>query len=591
MESKVETTKTEHFSWLDVPKAIWYFLDKDKAKFGVFFFILLGIFFYDLVPVYIVGKIVDFFTAYTPGQSLNLFYFYSFFVGSTWILAAIIRNYAKNRIMRIGQHARSNARIWGFERLTEFSLEWHNKENTGNKLQRIFTGSDAIYELMKIIRSRLLKIASSIVGVLAVFVFTDIKFVVLVFIYSAVYLYAEFIISKRIFRLSNEFNTLNQSASGTYMESAGNILSVKALGGESGIVNRVMNREILSRNISIKKLNANSFKWRVLNVISGAAIGVFLLMTGFSVLSSALTLGMVLVFYTYFSKLGESLADMSDLHSDMLDVRSNLAHMMPIFRETEFIKTGNESFPEYWNAIKINNISMDYGSGQHGLKDFSLEIARNSKVGIAGTSGSGKSTLAKIILGLYKIKSGGIHVGERDYYDISHNDMLDHITVVLQETELFNLSLRENITMMRTENSELLNRAVEISELGAVIDRLPEGLDAKIGEKGYMLSGGERQRLGIARAIYKNAPIILLDEATSALDSETEGKIMAKLLGEYGKDKTFVIIAHRLGTLRYTDRIAVVADGSVVEEGNYTELMSKPKSYFSRMNQEKSQNI
>ena len=105
-----------------------------------------------------------------------------------------------------------------------------------------------------------------------------------------------------------------------------------------------------------------------------------------------------------------------------------------------------------------------------------------------------------------------------------------------------------------------------------------------------MLSGGERQRLGIARAIYKNAPIVLMDEATSSLDSETEGKIMEKLLGEYGKDKTFLIIAHRLGTLKYTDNIAVMERGRVVEEGGYSKLMDNSSSVFYRMNQQKKQN-
>jgi len=141
--------------------------------------------------------------------------------------------------------------------------------------------------------------------------------------------------------------------------------------------------------------------------------------------------------------------------------------------------------------------------------------------------------------------------------------------------------------MMRVEDKELLDIAVEISNLDEVIGRLPEGLDAMIGEKGYMLSGGERQRLGIARAIYKNAPIIILDEATSSLDSETEGKIMEKLLGEYGKDKTFLIIAHRLGTLKYTDNIAVMERGKVVEEGSYDKLMNNQSSVFYRMNKEK----
>ena len=140
--------------------------------------------------------------------------------------------------------------------------------------------------------------------------------------------------------------------------------------------------------------------------------------------------------------------------------------------------------------------------------------------------------------------------------------------------------------MMRNLDVGLLSKAVEISQLKEVIDKLPNGLDSLIGEKGYMLSGGERQRLGIARAIYKNAPIVILDEATSSLDSETEGRVMEKLLGEYGKEKTFLIIAHRLGTLKYTDSISVMEDGEVVENGGYKKLMDDDNSVFHKMNQE-----
>lgn len=364
------------------------------------------------------------------------------------------------------------------------------------------------------------------------------------------------------------------------------MLSIKALGGEKGIVERVADRETLSHDISVKKANANNFKWRVMQFINGIALGTFLFITGSTIISGAITLGMVLVLYTYFVKLQGSLADVSDLHADLLDARSDIGQMMPIFKETEFIKTGSENFPKGWEKIEIKNAVMDYTSGQMGLNNFSLNLERNAKAGVAGLSGSGKSTLAKIILGLYAIKSGSFKIGGKDYYSISHKETLNHITVVLQETELFNLSLRENITMMRSENPELLKKAVEIAQLKEVINRLPEGLNARIGEKGYMLSGGERQRLGIARAIYKNASIVILDEATSSLDSETEGKIMEKLLGEYGREKTFLIIAHRLGTLRYTDHITVMERGKVVEEGSYDQLISNTKSVFYRMNQE-----
>lgn len=577
--------------WREIPKSIWYFLEEDKVKFIFSFFVLLVIFFYDLVPVFIVGKIVDFFTKYEIGQPLNKFYFYVAFIAITYIISSLIRLKSKNIMSIIGLKARARARVWGFERLTEFSLEWHNKENTGNKLQRIFTGADGVTNWLGMLRKELLKISANIIGVLIFFLFVDIKFMILILIYAIVFLSVEFFFSKKIYTLSNEFNKFNQKAGGTYVESASNMLSIKALGGEKGVVENVADKENTSRDMSIKRANANNFKWRCLQVVTGTSLGIFLLLTGFSFISGILTIGTILVFYTYFSKLQGALSDISDLYTDMINARSDLGQMMPIFKETEFVKTGSEKFPKNWQKIEIKNACMEYGSGQSGLRNFNLTLERNSKVGVAGSSGSGKSTLAKIILGLYAIKSGEFKIGEKNYYSILHKETLSNITVVLQETELFNLSLRENITMMRPLDKELLDKAIEISQLKEVVDRLPNGVDSTIGEKGYMLSGGERQRLGIARAIYKNAPIIILDEATSSLDSRTEGRIMAKLLGDYGKDKTFLIIAHRLGTLKYTDNILIMENGSTVENGSYKKLMKNSDSSFYKMNQDQSLNL
>lgn len=587
----VYNLKTEEsgMRWGDIPRSIWYFLENDKKNFVLSFFILLIVFFYDLVPVFVIGKIVDFFTKYTLGQSLKTFYLYIAFISVSYIVISLIRLKSKNVMSIIAIKARTRAKIWGFERLTEFSLEWHNKENTGNKLQRIFTGADGVSNWIGMLRKELLKICASIVGVLVFFLFVDFKFMVLILVYAIVFLSIEFFFSKKVYEISNEFNKFNQRAGGTYVESASNMLSIKALGGEKKIVENVADKETLSRDLNIKRAMANNIKWRWLQVVNGVVLGIFLLLTGFSFISGVISIGMILVFFTYFNKMQGSLSDISDLYTDMVNARSDIGQMMPIFKETEFIKTGNEKFPKDWDNIEIKNAFMDYGSGQAGIKDFNLVLERNSKIGIAGSSGSGKSTLAKIILGLYAIKSGEFKVGGKDYYSISHNEALSNITVVLQETELFNLSLRENITMMRNLDVNLLNKAIEISQLTEVINKLPAGLDSLIGEKGYMLSGGERQRLGIARAIYKNAPIIILDEATSSLDSETEGRVMEKLLGEYGKEKTFLIIAHRLGTLRYTNSISVVENGKVVENGSYEKLMNDKSSVFYKMNQE--QNI
>src|SRR3989338_899549 len=585
--SKMQS-ETKNFSWLDVPKSIWYFLAGDRKRFVFYFFTLAIIFLYDLVPAFVVGRIVDFFANYEAGESLSKFYSYLIFLTGSWFIASLIRLKSKNALAIIGLKARTRARTLGFERLTEFSLEWHNKENTGNKLQRIFTGAESVNGWLKLLRRELLKIFSNSLGVAIFFLSVDFKLFILVFTYITLFLCIEFVFGRKVFVLSDEFNKLNQSAGGVLVESAHNMLSIKALGNEKGTVGRVLDKESLSRDISIQKTNAVNLKWKFLQFLNGITIGLFLYLVGISVLSNVITVGMVLIFYSYFDRLGRYLGDVSYLYQDMIDFRSDLGNMMPIFRETEFIKRGNESFPKEWNRIEIKNGSMQYGSGQVGLANFSLMLKRNTKTGLAGLSGSGKSTLAKIILGLYALQSGEFKIGQgknmQNYYSIAHNETLGNITVVLQETELFNLSLRDNITMMRGENRELLEQAVAISQLKEIVDRLPQGLDSLIGEKGYMLSGGERQRLGIARAIYKNAPIVILDEATSSLDSETEGKIMEKLLGEYGQDKTFLIIAHRLGTLKYTDNIAVMEHGQIVEEGSYGKLINNKDGVFYRMN-------
>src|SRR3989344_3165468 len=394
-------TEAQKFSWLDVTKAVWYFVDEDRKKFTIAFSILSVIFLYDFIPPYILGKIVDFFTNYKLGQPLSTFYFYIIFVSLTWIVAALTRNICRYFLSIYRHNARARARVWGFERLTEFSLEWHNKENTGNKLQRIFTGAEAIVAWMKLLRKDLLKILANTIGVAIFFLSTDFKFFVLIFIHTTIFLYIEFAFSKKVFALSNEFNRLNQSAGGALVESSSNMLSIKALGSEEGIIGRVLDRETLSRDISIKKASATNLKWRILQALNAVTLGIFLYFIGMGVISGVITVGMVLIFYSYFDRLSRYLGDISDLYTDMVDFRSDLGQMMPIFKETEFIKTGNESFPKDWQKIEIKKAVMSYQSDQIGLQDFNLTLQRNTKTGIAGLSGSGKSTLAKIILGLY----------------------------------------------------------------------------------------------------------------------------------------------------------------------------------------------
>lgn len=583
MTQDAQKFKPKKFTWVDVVRSIWYFLDEDKKRWVFFNSILFSVFFYNLVPPYIVGNIVDFFTNYQQSQSLNTFYYYVIFLGVSSAFISLIRLGSKNALTKIGINARTRARVLGFEKLVNLPLHWHAHENTGNKIQRIFTGSGALREWSHLTNNTIFPVVVVFISVIGAFLFLSPIFSVFFLVYLALFFFVQTRFNKKISLLSNQINLLNQAASGIFTEGSSNLLSIKAMGVERGINIKVGEAEEALKQLALQRTNIGTYKWYLYQTLNGLAHIVFFLLVGDQVLKGSMTIGQILVFYMYFNKMSGAANDTDGMLDRMIDLKSDLANMMPIFLEETAVKTGNQKFPKNWDKIEIINGSFKYPSGQEVFKDITFHIKRNEKLGIAGESGSSKSTLVKILLGLYQLEGGQFKVGDKNYYDIAHDDLIKNIAVVLQETELFNLSLKENITGMKVVNNEFLRRAVDISGLKDVIDKLPDGVDTLVGEKGYKLSGGERQRLGIARAICKNAPIIILDEATSSLDSKTEKKIMDKLLSKFGDEKTFIIIAHRISTLKDTDRVAVFVEGNIVEEGIYQDLIQDTKSHLGQL--------
>jgi len=583
MITDAATLSVEKSSWLDVVRAIWHFLGKNKKKYVFFNSVLFLVLFYELIPPYIVGRVVDFFSHYTEGGSLTAFYFYAAFLGISHIVISVIRLTSKMILTRIAIAAKTAARVTGFERLMNFSLQWHARENSGNKMQRIFTGSDSIPEWAFLVHNSIFPVATSFIGVLGFFLFKDPSFTFFLLAYMAVFFTIERFFNRKMKALSNKVNQYREKSSGKYIEGTGNILAIKALGAEKDINMRMSGSEEDFKNIQIDMANTGTNKWYCFQTVSGIATGVFLLLVGRQYLSHSISIGDILVFFTYFWKLREATNNATDISAKVIQLRSDLLRMMPIFLENLPVKTGTDDFPAQWDVVSIQDGCFKYPSGQVGIKGLNFSFKRGEKIGIAGPSGSGKSTLVKVLLGLYALESGAFRIGEKDYYAVSHEEVMKNISIVLQETELFNLSLRENLTLSRDVDPALFQTAIDIACLQGVIDRLPEGIDTFVGERGYALSGGERQRIGIARAICKNAPIILLDEATAALDSKTEKAVMDGLLTKLGQDKTFIIIAHRISTLRGTDRVVVFNKGDVLEEGIYAQLIENRQSHLGQL--------
>lgn len=232
-------------------------------------------------------------------------------------------------------------------------------------------------------------------------------------------------------------------------------------------------------------------------------------------------------------------------------------------------------------SLSIKNMSFthDNGAGVSIFKNFSLAIPAGQRVGLVGHSGSGKSSLVRLLLRFSDIDRGSIHIDKQDISDVTQTSLRKAIAYVPQEPLLFHRSLRENIRYGKpAATDDEVVKAAKLAHAHEFIDRLSNGYDTLVGERGIKLSGGQRQRIAIARAILKDAPILVLDEATSALDSESEKLIQASL-EHLMKGRTSIVIAHRLSTIAKLDRIVVLDNGRIIEDGTHVELLKKNGVY------------
>lgn len=249
---------------------------------------------------------------------------------------------------------------------------------------------------------------------------------------------------------------------------------------------------------------------------------------------------------------------------------------------------GNGIRPDFNHSIRFENLSFNYNSESFSLDNINLSIPPNKTVAIVGASGSGKSTLATILTGILKPTGGGIFLGDQNYENIDKRLLRRNIGYVTQESVIFNDTIRNNITLWDNDceaNNSKVQTAVSKANLGDFISSLPDGHNTTLGDNGINVSGGQRQRINIAREIYKDVKLLIFDEATSSLDSETEMMIQSHI-DEFKGEKTIVVIAHRLSTVKNSDMIFVVKDGKISEQGTYDDLYALGGEFTTMVNRQ-----
>ena len=305
------------------------------------------------------------------------------------------------------------------------------------------------------------------------------------------------------------------------------------------------------------------------------------LVLGYAVIHSNLTVGAIV---TVLSLLGKAYEPIAIFNVEYVDYKLNKVTVKRYLslldeKDDEALLEGKRTSSLHGDLL-LENVSFSYGK-RNVIENLNLKIPQSSSVALVGQTGSGKSTIIKMIMGLLKYEKGHVKIDQSELKDLDLNSYYDHVSYVSQEAPIFDGTLRENLVFDKQVDDEKIIEVLRLVHLEKFYEKLELGLDTELGEKGVKMSGGERQRVALARLFFEDSSIVILDEATSAMDNLTEKAVMKNIL-ERLHDKTLIIIAHRLETIKDVDEIYCLNDGKIVEKGNYESLLRK-KGYFAKL--------
>ncbi len=341
-------------------------------------------------------------------------------------------------------------------------------------------------------------------------------------------------------------------------------------------------RETFSLQMSLTK--RTGWLSPIMYIIASIGIAFVMLVGNKLIISGRLTTGSFASFITSLLLLYKPVKTLGQDLTGMQGIFVAINRVFELFDfNTRIVDYGKKELNFTPNNIEFNNVSFSYNESKEILHNISFSARKGQTIALVGNSGGGKSTIVNLLPRFYDVNKGAILFDGIDIRDFSLDSLRNSISEVFQDNFLFTGTIRENILMGKKDaTDEEIQKVINASHLDEYIAGLENGLDSKIGENGSSLSGGQRQRIAIARAMIKNAPIVVLDEATSALDNKSE-KIVQKALNNLMKDRTVFVIAHRLSTIFNADKILVIENGNIVESGIHEELVNIPNGKYKNL--------
>lgn len=527
----------------------------------------------------VAGSLID--TVFVKGDATGLNNATLLLVGA-FVLQAIAMFVQNFLLTYTGERVVTNLRIKLYTHLQKLPLGFFNERRTGDLISRL---TNDVSQVQSAVTSNLISLASSLVtliGGIVIIVTRDWRLTLLILAVIPVLASFAIFIGIRLKKLSMAVSAELGEATNTLEETLSNEKTVKAFTREDYEVGRYSGRVENVFRLAIRRARLQSSFMALMTFLSFTAIAAVLWFGGHEVLAGHITPGELVSILIYMGVVAAPVGSLAGLYGEFQKALGSGERIFSVLDEpiTVTDMPGARPLPPLEGELRFENVGFEYNENTPVLHNLSFEAKPGQVLALVGPSGAGKTTIANLIPRFFDPIEGRILVDGYDIKQVQVKSLREQISTVLQEPVLFGSTIRENIIYGRLDatDAEIIEAAGAANAL-EFIERLPEKFDSVVGERGVKLSGGQRQRIAIARAILRNPRILILDEATSSLDNESES-LVQEALDRLMRTRTTVVIAHRLSTIENADKIVVVDQGRVVEEGNHDALMEKEGLYY-----------
>jgi ATP-binding cassette subfamily C protein len=469
-------------------------------------------------------------------------------------------------------------------RLRRIAMSEYETLGSGAVASHFVTDLNAVDNFIGATIAKFVVAVLSLVGTTAVLLWMHWQLALFILFMNPVVIYFTMVLGKRVKELKKEENSAFELFQQSLSETLDAIQQIRAMNRERHYLARVADR---ARDI---RTHAAAFSWksdaasRLSFMVFLFGFDVFRAISMLMVVFSTLTVGEMMAVFGYLWFMMSPVQEILGLQYAYYSAKAALGRinrLLALREEPRYPRLKNPFAGKHAVGVRVEDVTFRYGDGPPVLNGVSLAIRPGEKVALVGATGGGKSTLVQVILGLYPPESGMVYFDGVPVTEIGMEVVREHVATVLQHPALFNDTVRMNLTLGRAFSDDQLWQALEVAQLADTVRELPAGLDTVVGRQGVRLSGGERQRLAIARMLLSDPKVVILDEATSALDAETEAHLH-QAMRAFLRERTTLIIAHRLSAVRQADRVYVFEGGQIAEEGVHEELI-RSEGLYSRL--------